>query len=186
MGIGEQLEQALESVSVKRSELEIADTALARAKFDSFEPKLVHNKMEGVYEANLEKVGEIVTMELNLTDDLNYEQKIGKEVSFFFGSFLSGCKALCLTAMQFNIPDLVPAEGQRRYRSIYGAMFGMKNDDGNFDIAYAIYQLQFRLADDPNLEFTSGELEAINKTYMDHQALLAFKKENIIKEISYV
>jgi len=177
MGIGEQLEQALESVSVKRSELEIADTALARAKFDSFEPKLVHNKMEGVYEANLEKVAEIVTMELNLTDDLNYEQEIGELVSNRFG-MMSGCTS---SKGYFHPTDLAPAEDQGRFRSIYGVMFGTKNDDGTFDIAYAIYKLQFRLADDPNLEFTREELNAIKYTYMEHQALLAFKKE-----ISYV
>jgi len=175
MGIGEQLEQALESVSVKRSELEIADTALARAKFDSFEPKLVHNKMEGVYEANLEKVAEIVTMELNLTDDLNYEQEIGEKVSNYFGG-LSYSSYDC----EFTEPNN-QSEDQRRYRSIYGFIFGTKNDDGTFDIAYAIYKLQFRLADDPNLEFTREELNAIKYTYMEHQALLAFKKE-----ISYV
>jgi len=182
MGIGEQLEQALESVSVKRSELEIADTALARAKFDSFEPKLVHNKMEGVYEANLEKVAEIVTMELNLTDDLNFEQELGEKMSNHF-RHLSECVSLTFTDGT-RLPSPVgtrETEDQRRYRSIYGVMFGTKNDDGTFDIAYAIYKLQFRLADDPNLEFTREELNAIKYTYMEHQALLAFKKE-----ISYV
>jgi len=180
MGIGEQLEQALESVSVKRSELEIADTALARAKFDSFEPKLVHNKMEGVYEANLEKVAEIVTMELNLTDfDWDFdEQEIGRPVSDFF----EGLPTFQDPTSRFEMEVFEsPGEDQGRYRSIQGAIIGTKNDDGTFDIAYAIYKLQFRLADDPNLEFTREELNAIKYTYMEHQALLAFKKE-----ISYV
>merc|ERR1719237_1605798 len=68
---------------------------------------------------------------------------------------------------EFHPTDLAPAEDQGRFRSMYGVMFGTKNDDGTFDIAYAIYRLQFRLADDPN-QITSGELVAI-KEYTKHQ-----------------
>ena len=184
MGINEQLEQHLRFVSVKRSELEIADTALARAKFDSFEPKLVHNKMEGVYKTNLEKVGEILMMELNLTDffDLNDAQKIGKPVSDHFEMLmvLDGAQAKFAQS----------AKDQRRYISIYGVMFGTKNDDGTYDIAYAIHQLQFDIRNFANHGFDLEELVAklveLVETYPKHQALLAFKQENIIKEISYV
>ena len=77
-------------------------------------------------------------------------------------------------------------EAGRRFSSRYGVIRGVENEDGTADIAYAIHLLQFELADDPNLEFTSEELGAIKNTYTEHQALLAFKQENIVKEISYI
>ena len=183
MGINELLEQHFERVSVKRSELEIADTALARAKFDSFEAKLVHNKMEGVYKTNLEKVGETLMMDLNLTEffDPAFEKEIGKQVRGLF-------EFLPLTSERKVKLEGTPMDGGLRFRSIFGLIFGINNDDGTFDIAYAIHQLQFKLA--PR-GFTLScnpleELVAIKELYPKHQALLSFKQENIIKEISYV
>ena len=120
-------------------------------------------------------------MELNLTDffDLNDAQKIGKPVSDHFEMLmvLDGAQAKFAQS----------AKDQRRYISIYGVMFGTKNDDGTYDIAYAIHQLQFDIRNFANHGFDLEELVAIKELYPKHQqALLAFNQENIIKEISYV
>ena len=182
MGIGEQLGQALESVHVGLRDVEGVDTELARAKFDSFEPKLVHNKITGVNKTNLEKVGETLMMDLNLTEffDPAFEEEIGKQVRGLF-------EFLPLTSERKVKLEGTPMDGLR-FRSIFGLIFGINNDDGTFDIAYAIHQLQFKLA--PR-GFTLScnpleELVAIKELYPKHQALLSFKQENIIKEILYV
>ena len=177
MGIGEQLGQALESVHVNLRDVEGGDTELARAKFDSFEPKLVHNKITGVNKTNLEKVGETLMMDLNLTEffDPAFEEEIGKQVRGLF-------EFLPLTSERKvkleKSPTLLGICG-----SIFGLIFGINNDDGTFDIAYAIHQHQLEV---PGGAFKLKEIMAIKETYTKHQALLAFKQENIIKEISYV
>ena len=183
MGVCKKLGRYLgQALPVERRNLEIADTALARAKFDSFEPKLVHNKITGVNKTNLEKVGETLMMDLNLTEffDPAFEKEIGKQVRGLF-------EFLPLTSERKVKLEGTPMDGLR-FRSIFGLIFGINNDDGTFDIAYAIHQLQFKLA--PR-GFTLScnpleELVAIKELYPKHQALLAFKQENIIKEISYV
>ena len=181
MGIGEQLGQALESVHVGLRDVEGVDTELARAKFDSFEPKLVHNKITGVNKTNLEKVGETLMMDLNLTEffDPAFEEEIGKQVRGLF-------EFLPLTSERKVKLEGTPMDGLR-FRSIFGLIFGINNDDGTFDIAYAIHQLQFDIRNFANHGFGLEELVAIKELYPKHQqALLAFKQENIIKEISYV
>jgi len=186
--IGKELREELEKVKVKRRDLEMADTALARAKFDSFEPKLVHNKLIGVNKTNQERVVETLITELKLTQIFysNFEDQLRDLVRSIFQS-------LPLTPepswSKFSSAPVYKAgiwEAGRRFSSMYGVFGGVENDDGTADIAYAIHLLQFELANDPNLEFTSEELGAIKDTYTEHQALLAFKQENLINEISYV
>jgi len=186
--IGKELREELEKVKVKRRDLEMADTALARAKFDSFEPKLVHNKFIGVNKTNQERVGETLITELKLTQifDSNCEDQMRDLVRKTF-QFLPITPEPTWT--RFSGGPAYTAgiwEAGRRFSSRYGVIGGVENDDGTADIAYAIHLLQFELADDPNLEFTDEELGAIKDTYTKHQALLAFKQENIVKEISYV
>jgi len=194
--IGEELRQELEWVKVERRELEMAETALARAKFDSFEPKLVHNKLIGVNKTNQERVAETLITELKLTQifDSNFEVGGGRTIEDQLRDLVrSTFQLLPITTdpvwHKFSGGTVFKAgiwEAGRRFSSRYGVIGGVENDDGTADIAYAIHLLQFELANDPNLEFTSEELGAIKDTYTEHQALLAFKQENLINEISYV
>ena len=188
MGIGEQLEQALESVHLKRRDVETADNTLAYNRLTIFESKLVHNKLIGVNKTNQERVAETLITELKLTQifDSNCEDQMRDLVRKTF-------QALSITTepmwTKFSGGPGYKAgiwEAGRRFSSRYGVIGGVENEDGTADIAYAIHLLQFELADDPNLEFTAEELGAIKDTYTEHQALLAFKQENIVKEISYV
>ena len=187
MGIGEQLEQALESVHLKRRDVETADNTLAYNRLTIFESKLVHNKLIGVNKTNQERVAETLITELKLTQifDSNCEDQMRDLVRQTFQSLSFTTEPLwskfCAPVYKAGI-----WEAGRRFSSRYGVIRGVENEDGTADIAYAIHLLQFELTDDPNLEFTDEELYAIKDTYTEHQALLAFKQEDIIKEISYV
>ena len=177
MGIGEQLEQALESVHLKRRDVETADNTLAYNRLTIFESKLVHNKLIGVNKTNLEKVGEILMTELNLTEFFNpaFEEEIGKKVRELF-QFLPLTSERKVELEKSIIPMGICG-------SLFGLIFGINNDDGTFDIAYAIHQHQHEV---PGGAFSLKSIKPIKETYSKHQALLAFKQENIIKEISYV
>jgi len=170
--LNQQLEDKFSKVIVNKSQLATAQNALKRASANSFRYKLINERSRGIGKKDIIEYGEIVVTKLGLKTE---EQK--EDVRSFFRSVkMSEGHDAQLEELKLEVDE---------FTFIYGFMTAVVDANGNVDVAYAIYQLKFNLAEDPDRFFTIPEMEAIKTHYSKHQALLTLKQENVIKEISY-
>ena len=165
------IEEKFAAVTVEKKSLDLAVDALKKAKADSFKYSLVHDQLEGVKRENAVPVGNIVCDKLSL-EDPEHTKKVKNTFQLF--QFSTDQKAK-LEELSLDVNE---------FKSIYGFIIGIEDEEGDLDIGYTIYQLEFELKDAP--EFTVDEMEAIKRHYMKNEALLTLKQENVIKSINYI
>jgi len=168
--IGRDHREAFSRVRVDRAGLAIAVRALGRASgFKNFNYSLVNDVLEGVKEENLDAAADLVCQKLGLINrrDCDSVRNTFKILAFAD----NGDSKL----EEFSLD-------QGEFKSIYGFITGVRNSQGDVDIAYTVHQQEFTVEE---MEFTVDEEEAM-RHYLKHVALLNLKQENIIQSISYV
>ena len=169
--IGGDHREAFSRVRVDRARLAIAVRALGRASgFKNFNYSLVNDVLEGVKEENLDAAADLVCQKLGL---INRRDCDSVRNSFMILAFVDNGDS---KLEEFSLD-------QGEFKSIYGFITGVRNSQGDVDIAYTVHQQEFAVED---MEFTAEEMEAIKMHYFRHVALLNLKQENIIHFISYV
>ena len=153
-----------------RAGLAIAVRALGRASgFKNFNYSLVNDVLEGVKEKNLDAAADLVCQKLGL---INRRDCDSVRNSFMILAFVDNGDS---KLEEFSLD-------QGEFKSIYGFITGVRNSQGDVDIAYTIHEQEFAVE---NMEFSRGEMGAM-KMHLKHDFLLNLKQENIIHSISYV
>jgi len=176
-----QLQTKFENVSVNRNELILAETALGRTTASSFDYSLAHDKFIGLRKNKIQEIKEIVIRKLCLKDG-EVKSKIETEVESTF-DMLDLADAAESQVEQIKL-DMKTSEG--KFVCVYGFLTAVPNGTSGFDLAYAIYQLEFDLMVDQNFRLSVAEMEAIKMHYSKHKALQTLKQEGVIKAINYV
>jgi len=166
--IGGDHREAFSRVRVDRAKLAIASRALERTSgFKNLNYSLVNDVLEGVKEENLDTAADLVCLKLGW---------INRDCVKIRNNFKAMAVAKKTTAA-FEVEVVV-----NELKSIYGYMTGVRNSQGDVDIAYTIHEQEFAVE---NMEFSRGEMGAM-KMHLKHDFLLNLKQENIIHSISYV
>ena len=169
--IGGDIRQAFSNVHVDRAQLAIAARALGRASgFKNFNYSLVNDVLKGVKKENIDAAADLVCLKLGLI--LNRDCDSVRN-SFKMLAFVDNGDS---KLEEFSLD-------QGEFKSIYGFITGVRNSQGDVDIAYTVHQQVLAVED---MEFTAEEKNAIKYHYLKHEALLNLKQENIIQSISYV
>jgi len=165
--IGRDHRQTFAAVRVDRAEVAIAVRALERrGAFHNFNYSLAHDVLQGVKKVHLDAAADLVCSKLDLIDrDCDSVRNSFKILAFVDFSKLE----------EFSLD-------QGEFKSIFGFITGVRNSQGDVDIAYTVHQQEFTVEE---MEFTVDEEEAM-RHYLKHVALLNLKQENIIQSISYV
>jgi len=167
----QKISKAFEKVTVDKKKLNLAVTALKRAKATGFDYSLANDKFEGVKKENVTKFCDIVCKKLHLVEGRHKDAVTGA----FAALELADKSKAKIEELRLDVTE---------FRSLYGFIFAAVNDDGKFDVAYTIYQLEFKL--NVSEGFSMDEMKAIKMHYSKNEALLTLKQENVIANINYI
>ena len=141
-----------------------------RGVIHNFNYSLANDVIEGVKKEYLDAAADLVCQKLGL---INRRDCDSVRNSFKVMAFVDSGDA--------KLEDFSLDQGE--FKSIYGFITGVRNSQGDVDIAYTVHQQEFAVED---MEFTAEEKYAIKYHYLKLEALLNLKQENIIQSISYV
>ena len=80
------------------------------------------------------------------------------------------------------------------WSSIYGVLVVMTNQEGNYNVAYALHKVKFKITEagqgksllgSNKIKISTEDIEAIKTDYCRHKALITMKEEGIIAHINY-
>jgi len=198
VNVTEQLRNALcekfDNVIVSQKELKTAQQRMKGQLFDSWEEKIVHDVTRGIPKENLEEFIEMVGDGLAL-DSEQMKQLVASLKPMKFAK----SKESSILEMKFNVDN---------FRSVYGYVAMLKEEDGTLACSYAFHKLKFKLAlkgmvtttekrfwfipigttESLNYErqkFAEDDINAIKNAFSRHKALEILMKEGIIQKINY-
>jgi len=134
--VGNFLKNALstkfETVIVSKTELKTAEDVMKGQLMDCWEEKMVYDVTRGVPKENLEEFTECLAVSLGLDEEQKAELASRMKVMKFAKS-----KDSSILEMNFNFDE---------YKSVYGFVSMVQEEDKTIAIAYAFHKLNFKMA----------------------------------------
>ena len=175
--------QKLADVSVSKGKLKEAESVLSTMLVDKFEEKLDHDVTRDVKAGSIDQYAESLVKTLRLPTEEDQEQVLEK-LKQMKSTDADGGKDTRMLEVCY---------GNNTWNSVYGVLVVMKNPRGNYNVAYALHKVRFKIAGhgkflgigSNKVQITPRDIDAIKTDYCRHKALTTMKEEGIIEQINY-
>ena len=161
------------AVQISKKGVAVAENVLNGLKATHWKESMKTSVDSGIRIEGLEKYGEILVNNLNITD-IDHKKQV----------------LICLNKVNYsktakNTLKEVKFEVDK-FTSLYGFLGHFTAEDETVTVAYSFHSLNFIvILEEGARGITPATLTAIKETYARHMALKTLKEEGVIREISY-
>eukprot|EP00090_Calanus_glacialis_P019475 TRINITY_DN29921_c0_g1_i1.p1 TRINITY_DN29921_c0_g1~~TRINITY_DN29921_c0_g1_i1.p1 ORF type:complete len:224 (-),score=34.39 TRINITY_DN29921_c0_g1_i1:149-820(-) len=174
------LAEKFTKVRVNKNEVVRAEEAMNQIFLDSWTEEMVHDVSTGIDKNRIEEFGNILMECLDVKPSSPEGKKLKanlRKVNISEGQ--NSINAHAVMEIEFNVDD---------FKSMYGFICSVEQNDGKVAIAYAFHSLKFKISSNElgeKVPFGFQQIQAIKTCFSRHKALVTLKDEGVIPNINY-
>lgn len=178
--------EKFDEVNISKRKLDASRNVVSKMTTDHFDEKLEHVVTKDVKPEHLDEYAESLVKTLGLPNVEEQDRVCEgmKQLKFTGGD---GGKGMRMLEVSYR---------NHSWSSIYGVLVVMKNEEGNYNVEYALHKVKFNItgtglgrhvlgSGSNEINISPEDIEAIKTAYCRHKALTTMKDEGIIDHINY-
>jgi hypothetical protein len=174
------LAEKFTKVRVNKNEVVCAEEAMNQIFLDTWSENMVHDVSTGIPKNRIEEFGNNMMESLGIESPSPEGRKLKanlRKINISEGQ--NSINSHAVMEIDFNVDD---------FKSIYGFICSVEQNDGKVSIAYAFHSLKFKISSNElgeKVPFGFQQIQAIKTCFSRHKALLTLKDEGVIPKINY-